>query len=244
MSTAIADENAERLHNELALLKAMYPVEISFDSKSREMSFSPEGGRLVLRIPSGYPSTDKPVVILATFLRSDVRDAVSKLIGDYATREESLDTVCLAFLELLEQRKCEEKTDDSASTSGAPAAQNSPPTTVIIWLHHLLSTTKRKAILSPPGTAVSGISKPGYPGVLIFSGPASDVNNHVRELRDMNWQAFQVRAELDEQWRFRHGNGMTEVENMGDVVDGILEEDGRTSGQERKEAFLQAMKMK
>lgn len=113
------------------------------------------------------------------------------------------------------------------------------PKTVIIWLHHLLATSKRKLAITPTLTAststptrtsssatnksttttssLSGITKPGYPGIMIFSGASALVDAHVRELKDLNWQAFQVRYDSSEaddggdevgesrrRWKFGH----------------------------------------
>jgi len=106
---------------------------------------------------------------------------------------------------------------------------------VIIWLHHLLNTNKRKQALSPPA-GVSGVTKPGYPGVLIYAGPYDLVHEHVNELKGLNWQAFQVRLEDDEAWIFAHGSGVREMEAMKDVVAAI--------GDQRKDLFMEAMRMK
>ena len=89
--------------------------------------------------------------------------------------------------------------------------------------------------MTPP---VSGITKPGYPGVLVYSGPYTAVTEHVNDLKAKNWQAFQVRYEGDEIWSFGHGHGIVEVETLGEVVADI---EGET---EQKEAFMSAMKIK
>ncbi|EXJ90514.1 hypothetical protein A1O1_03617 [Capronia coronata CBS 617.96] len=98
------------------------------------------------------------------------------------------------------------------------------PKTVIIWLHHLLALSKRKLAVTPTTTtttisttgttmssssssspsssnsiSISGLTKPGYPGIMVFSGPKDLVDAHVRELRGLNWQAFQVRYDSDDE---------------------------------------------
>jgi hypothetical protein len=87
-----------------------------------------------------------------------------------------------------------------------------------------------------PAASVSGVTKPGYPGVLVYSGPANAVREHVNELKGQNWAAFQVRMEADEAWEFAHGTGVKEVESMGDLVAEV--------GEARKEEFMQVMKIK
>jgi hypothetical protein len=105
-----------------------------------------------------------------------------------------------------------------------------------VWLHHLLNTNKRKQALSPPSPEVSGATKPGYPGVLLYSGPAEAVSEHVNELRQLNWQAYSVRLKSDEAWTFKHGTGVQEFETMKEVVADIEED--------KKQLFMEAMRMK
>jgi hypothetical protein len=138
--------------------------------------------------------------------------------------------------------------------------------TVIIWLHHLLATSKRKLAIAPTTTmhmhaqghesiSISGLTKPGYPGIMLFSGPRDLVGAHVQELKALNWQAFQVRYDSDEEqhpappssssststeteWPFTHERGkIIEVESMADLVRGIARE-------QDKETFLRAVGVK
>jgi hypothetical protein len=140
--------------------------------------------------------------------------------------------------------------------------------TVIIWLHHLLATSKRKLAIAPTTTmhmhaqghesiSISGLTKPGYPGIMLFSGPRDLVDAHVQELKALNWQAFQVRYDSDEEqhpappsspsststeseseWPFTHEKGkIIEVESMADLVRGIARE-------QDKETFLRAVGVK
>jgi hypothetical protein len=121
---------------------------------------------------------------------------------------------------------------------------NNTSKTVIVWLHHLLNTNKRKLALSPPpsATPVSGCTKPGYPGILIYSGPASAVLEHINTLKAQNWQAFQVRYEEEELWTFSHGHGVKEMESMSDIVKSVGIEDH--VGKKQKEEFLKAVGIK
>ncbi|KAK5467411.1 hypothetical protein LTS15_000383 [Exophiala xenobiotica] len=139
--------------------------------------------------------------------------------------------------------------------------------TVIIWLHHLLATSKRKLAVAPTTTmhmhaqghesiSISGLTKPGYPGIMLFSGTRDLVDAHVQELKALNWQAFQVRYDSDEEqhparssssssstateseWPFTHERGkIVEVESMADLVKGIAREQDR-------ETFLRAVGVK
>jgi hypothetical protein len=228
----------EAFKDELALLESMYP-EIKFDMKASQLDFTHHKSSLSLRIPSDYPTASFPETLAATGPRKqDLRDVVQALVRDQEKGDPCLDAIIGAFVELVD--------DDSTMVgSGADAqdASNLDNTkdnrkkTVIIYLHHLLALTKRKLALNPSTNtpAISGITKPGYPGVLVFSGSVDAVDSHVRELKDQNWQAFQVRMEVEEKWHFKHGDGIVEVETMAEVVSEV--------GDEKKKDFLTAMKM-
>jgi len=89
---------------------------------------------------------------------------------------------------------------------------------------------------------------------MVFSGPRDLVALHVRELKALNWQAFQVRYDSDDdnhsdeavagqngsqgQWAFAHGAGkIVEVESMAEVVSAIVSE-------EHRQLFLKAVGVK
>lgn len=160
-------------------------------------------------------------------------------ISTLETGEEILDSIIYGFNDLASSSSSIPESTTTTTTTTTADPSTSQPTasaTVIIYLHHLLATSKRKLAISP--TNISGITKPGYPGVLIFSGSATDVWAHVNELKSLKWQAFQVRLESEEEWEFKHGKGVVEVEGMGDVVAEIDVQPGR------KEMFMESMRMK
>jgi hypothetical protein len=241
----MSDEGPTRLETELELLEAMYPDQTHYSPQSREFKFSDSHASLLLRLPESYPEAGLPDVISATDaakndLRRRVKSAVKEL--GLAEGEEALDALIAAFQQIL----------DSAPTQSNPAEQPTASTrdntntskTVIVWLHHLLNTNKRKLALSPPPSTppVSGLTKPGYPGILIYSGPSSSVTEHVNTLKAQNWAAFQVRYEEGELWQFAHGTGVKEMESMSEVVKGVEVEDGTRKRQ--KEEFLKAAGIK
>ncbi|EMC96041.1 hypothetical protein BAUCODRAFT_47144, partial [Baudoinia panamericana UAMH 10762] len=209
-----------RLATELALLEAMYPDQLHFAEKAREMNYRADTNALVLRLPDGYPGIELPQVLSANAGKIDVRERLKRRIGELIKGEELLDTILAIFNELVDDVG-QHGSDHAEQSEQAKALQRREPdtkATIIVWLHHLLNTNKRKLALSPASSAVSGITKPGYPGVLIYTGPANAVHEHVIELKSQNWQAFQVRFESDEEWSFAHGQGVREVEAMKDVV--------------------------
>ncbi|KAI1126723.1 hypothetical protein F5Y10DRAFT_244198 [Nemania abortiva] len=253
----MATEAAERFEAELDLLFAMYPDSLSFSPKARELKYlhcdDEFGGKppavLLLRLPDTYPVNGSPEIISATgCYKEDLRSAAKAAfcsIGAPAG-EEVLDVLLLAFRDLVlaqnsDPRVATQKTDQSELDESNTHTNR----TVIIWLHHLLNTNKRKLALSPSmaSSTVSGVTKPGYPGVLVFSGERSAIESHISELRNQRWQAFQVRYDTDdgeapvEIWQFKHGAGIREVESMSDVAQSIVDP-------QHREVFLSAIGVK
>lgn len=231
----MASNSDERLRAEIDLLEAMYPDQVKYKAKSRELKYASTEGTFILRLPSGYLINELPEVLSASIGKRDARTQLKQHIQSWSPGEEGLDSLIATFVELAASESASESEVRSEAPNASERPSESSRATTIIWLHHLLNTNKRKLALSP-GPGVSGITKPGYPGVLIYSGPSQPVQDHVSELRQQNWQAFQVRLESDEEWAFAHGGGVREVESMGEVVDAV--------GQERKEEFMEAMRMK
>lgn len=239
------EPDESRLQTELQLLEAMYPDQIDYNPRSRDFKFSEESTLLHLRLPELYPEAGLPDVIAATDaskndLRNKTKAAIQQL--GLAEGEEALDAIIACFQStIVAINNTKDSYIDIADPSGKELAP--PPEsnkTVIIWLHHLLALTKRKLALAP-APSVSGITKPGYPGIMVFSGPASAVNEHVNTLKAENWQAFQVRFEEDVLWEFGHGVLVKEVETMAEVAKAI--ETGEY-GARHKAEFLQAAGIK
>ena len=230
-------EHDERLESELSLLMAMYPDQVAYDSKAREVKYSVDHNSFRLRLPAGYLLNELPEVISANVGRKDDREVLKTRIADCDVGEEVLDSIISSFNELVESNHATEQPGTLTVNETKPEPEaDTAKATVIVWLHHLLNTNKRKQALSPPSPEVSGITKPGYPGVLVYTGPANDVYEHVNELRRLNWQAFSIRLESDEEWMFQHGTCVKEFETMKDVVADISED--------QKEMFMEAMRMK
>lgn len=239
----MSDHGPTRLETELELLEAMYPDQTHYDPKSRELKFSHDNhASLLLRLPESYPELGLPDIISATdAAKNDLRTRVRVAVKDVGLAEggEVLDAIVSAFQQVIAFAPA---TSDASSDTMAGA--DITPKTVIVWLHHLLNTNKRKLALSPPPSTppVSGITKPGYPGVLVYSGPSAAVTEHVNTLKAQNWQAFQVRYEEEELWHFAHGAGVKEMESMSEVVKGV-ELEGAT-GKRQKEELLKAIGIK
>lgn len=244
---------ADRLASEVELLEAMFPDQIKWDAtKSRELRFvHTNGGDLVLRLPDTYPESGLPTLVGATTIRKeDIRHEMKTTIAklDLHEGEEVLDTIIQCYQDVV--AKSQERTKvpvHSETTGNLDHTEDGSFKVVIIWLHHLLATSKRKLALDPTLNSesskpkLSGVTKPGYPGVMLFSGPSSLVDPHVAELKNQRWQAFQVRFEEtcdnEQAWRFVHGDGIKELESMSDIVQDIV-------GNDKQEAFLKAIGVK
>jgi hypothetical protein len=230
-----------RLQAEMELLRAMYQDSVTFTPATSELSLKPvehPGAQIVLRLPEDYPGPQSPQVVSACDSRkADLRENVADEIKELAGQEvEILDAVIQRFFEYLDSGE-----HRSATIEFLDASQPQASKTVIIWLHHLLATSKRKLALHPTSSSdeISGITKPGHPGIMVFTGPSHAVDDHVRELKALNWQAFQVRLEEKESWKLGKGGelrGMIEVETMAEVVQHL--EEGR------KAVFLKAIGVK
>ena len=233
------DPQEDRLQTEISLLESMYPEQVQYHGKAREVSYRTEDATFTVRLPSEYLISALPEVLAARKGRADLREQLKQRIKQFEIAEEILDSVILAFNETVEAADSTRADGRSNGDEHSAHAAHSAPegkATIVVWLHHLLNTNKRKQALSPSATTVSGITKPGYPGVLVYSGPSKAVHEHVNELKQHNWQAFQVRLEDDEEWAFAHGAGVKEVEAMKEVVAEV--------GDARKEVFMEAMRMK
>ncbi|GAA5838062.1 hypothetical protein JCM3766R1_004189 [Sporobolomyces carnicolor] len=70
----------------------------------------------------------------------------------------------------------------------------------LIWSHHLLATSKRKDIIAwSTELSLFGISKPGYPGVIVVEGCRENVDEFVWRIKQLQWKALQIRCEQDGQ---------------------------------------------
>ncbi|GAA5972705.1 hypothetical protein JCM11641_002985 [Rhodosporidiobolus odoratus] len=69
---------------------------------------------------------------------------------------------------------------------------------VLLWSHHLLATGKRKDIVAwSTELELFGLSKPGYPGVIVIEGLQDQVDEFVHRIKQLQWKALQVRCEQD-----------------------------------------------
>lgn len=112
---------------------------------------------------------------------------------------------------------------------------------VLLWSHHLLATSKRKDIVTwSRELHLGGYSRPGYPGAIFIEGEEDAVDEFVHRIKQLRWQALQVRAE--DVFNIRvcgdGKDGVKEVEALGDVVEALKKAD-----QETANMFLEGMKI-
>lgn len=168
-------------------------------------------------LPAAYPSGANPIVTfnaphLSRNEHHTLQTALTARLAELAssTTERILDIVEF-FTTCIPEPSSPTIADPPASTTESPSSS----TIVLIWFHHLLSTTKRKDILGLP---LRGISRPGYPGILVLQGPKDDVDDAIGELRGMRWQAMQVRAEVEGHEKFLD-EGVHEVGSVAEVIE-------------------------
>ena len=76
------------------------------------------------------------------------------------------------------------------------ASEGAPLKRALLWMHHLKSPKKRKLIVEwAAELGLGGVSKPGFPGILVVEGSAADVDEYIRRLKRLRWQAIAVKGE-------------------------------------------------
>jgi hypothetical protein len=142
---------------------------------------------LQLALPRGYPTEASPVVTFtAPGLSKANHHALQANLNNFlssqsSSTEERLLEIVQCFIDHIPSQSSPiPVVETSEATQSAPDNINY---IVLIWFHHLLSTTKRKAILAQK--SLRGISKPGFPGILVLQGPKDIVDDAITELKGM-----------------------------------------------------------
>jgi hypothetical protein len=175
-------------------------------------------------LPKTYPTHDNPIVYISapSFSRNayhSLQTKLNDLLASLASKEdERLHEIIDAFISWIPVSSPESFV--KGITLPVENSSPSPYFIVLIWFHHMLSTTKRKAILALE--SVRGLSKPGYPGILVLQGPKGALDNAVTTLKAMKWQAMQVRGEIACKDKLLK-DGIHEVEKVAEVVEKMEE---------------------
>ena len=157
---------------------------------------------------------------------------------------ECLDVIISTFatcLPALRQSLADELVSTTKPSQKSKNAVESRFKRTVIWSHHLLATSKRRSILAwSKELHLGGYSRPGYPGAIFAEGEEEDVDEFVRRLKELRWQALQVRDEMVVEGR-ACGNGdggIIEVEGLSEVADGL-----REKGNGLAEMFLEGLRI-
>ncbi|KAI5203600.1 DUF1115-domain-containing protein [Aureobasidium subglaciale] len=252
--------NRERQAAELTLLTTMYPAEFSWrsnpppDLETSAITTDPNftltihpSYALEFSLSDTYPDTSKPHVYLScgddvdTATRKRARAKLSDIVEEQETGMEMVDLIVTLFTDYLP-----ELTEDNSNANGdedEDDGQHQHATKikrVVIWSHHLLATSKRKDIQAwSKELSLSGYSRPGHPGSIFAEGDEDQIDEFIRRLKQLRWQALQVRGEDTADKRIcGPGDGILEVEGLGEIAEALKKIDADTA-----DLFLQAMKI-
>lgn len=109
---------------------------------------------------------------------------------------------------------------ESADISSA-SRSSEPPTSSeqvvlgrrAIYFHHIIAQTKRRVVIDwALELELSGMSKIGWPGVVIVEGDEQNVQEYVRRLQHLRWQQMTVRGEQIE--RSERGQSIDEMRKL------------------------------
>jgi len=166
---------------------------------------------------------------------------LAELVDEQEAGMEMLDLIVTLFTEYLPELT-ESNQDANQPKQGNSAQQQltAKIKRVVIWSHHLLATSKRKDIQAwSKELSLSGYSRPGHPGSIFVEGDEDQVDEFIRRLKQLRWQALQVRGEETADKRIcGPGDGVLEVEGLGEIAEALKKIDADTA-----DLFLQAMKI-
>ena len=113
------DSLDERLENEVALVQAMYPDQVTWNAHSREILFKNTNSAITLRLQDDYLTTGRPVVVSASVGKRDMSGEVKKrLIEEFSPGEEVLDATIMIFDELVAHHELEASSGGGGAVLG------------------------------------------------------------------------------------------------------------------------------
>lgn len=153
---------------------------------------------------------------------------------------EILDLIVTSFQDVLPELMVEEKRPSTEYKSDDTTVHASKIKRVVIWSHHLLATSKRRDIQAwSKELHLGGYARPGHPGSVFAEGDEDQVDEFVRRLKQLRWQALQVRGEETAEHRIcGSGDGVVEVEGLGEISEALKQRDADSA-----DLFLQGMKI-
>lgn len=186
---------------------------------------------------------------------------MAMIVDDQAPGLEVLDLIVTSFTDVLPTLINKPTANSSSSSSSSTTAStstngqetngtvNATPSTdkakpikrIVIWSHHLLATSKRRDIQSwSKDLCLGGFARPGYPGAVFAEGDQDQIDEFVRRLKQLRWQALQVRCEEVVEKRICGDGreGVREVEGLGEIAEKLKETDPECASM-----FLEGMKI-
>ncbi|CAG9464983.1 unnamed protein product [Pedinophyceae sp. YPF-701] len=239
------------------------PVDLPAVSGTLSLPGPPEGLSLAFTLPRDYPGPDSaPPRVRATCVslpsksaHATLAAAAAEAIDECGPDVECLVAVAEAVLSAARALPAEDVAGHYGTSNSTPprASSGSPQLgRRVIWFHHIKSPTKKKLIKDwGRELGLSGVMKPGYPGVLLLEGREDDVAEMVRRLRSLTWKAMQVRCEETEDVPGQQG-GSVDVSGLRKLPgpplvalgeDGMSELSAICTEGQLQEMFLSAMKL-
>jgi len=160
-------------------------------------------------LPREYPASPARISLSFPELGEAAREGLLRELREAASRAASEDQECLAeIVQLVVERGAdlpqllqrELHAQGHAPLDGSQGTDE-PGATIscgrrVIWFHHIKSLQKRKTILALAHEArLHGVSKPGFPGILLLEGCDALLDGVVGEIRSLRWQAMDLRYE-------------------------------------------------
>lgn len=175
-----------------------------------------------------------------TATRKRAREGLSQTVEKVEVGIECIDLVINEFMEFI--ATIQQSSTEATPVSPGHRAQDSDSSIkrAVVWSHHLLATSKRRSIVSwSKELRLDGFSRPGYPGAIFVEGEAADVDEFIRRLKELRWQALQVReVQYADNRVCGSGNGIVEVESLGEIGEAL-----KHKGRACVEMFFQGMRI-
>ncbi|GAA5909264.1 hypothetical protein JCM6882_003782 [Rhodosporidiobolus microsporus] len=194
------DEEDERLAWE-AVLQDERPPQVDLPLPSLSLTLSPKVDLAVKYRRDAPPTFSIHSLVLGREDQASLAREVGKQAREVQDEPLPVFTLYTALQEWITANPLSSSRQASAEPAPPPQRPKAGPfqlKTTLLWSHHLLATSKRKDIVAwSTELELWGLSKPGYPGVIIVEGVKEGVDEFVHRIKQLQWKALQVRCEQD-----------------------------------------------
>eukprot|EP00741_Cyanophora_paradoxa_P004953 tig00000850_g4803.t1 len=169
--------------------------------------------RLGVSLPSAYPADGASRPVLSLSCPRFGRDGERRALDALHAQLDSLVGEGECLFQLIGWLA-----ENGGRFLAAPGAPRPPPPSpapaptkvqlgrCLVRFHHIYSTEKRRFILEWAGDlGVTGVSRPGKPGLVYAEGDPGDVRDYVAKLRNLPWQKMSVVGDVREPVRIQEG---------------------------------------